>query len=155
MLLAPAGPAGGVAKLSDGRTLAVQFGAGVQELRRNLGDIVATMWQSKQMSGKDEETTETADLRAELTQRTSPVQWSDLRAHAVRDALFLVDNTVDLVEVALAIANDETSAVQAWLDTGQLTRPTEQQLKCWNDAPQRLFRSAIVQPFVVARPLDN
>lgn len=81
------------------------------------------------------------------------VGWRDLRPHAARGALFLVSQ-LDLVEAATAVAEDDTTAVQKWLSEGKLARPTADQHQAWEAEPDRPFDYLIVQPFVLARPLE-
>ena len=45
-------------------------------------------------------------------------------AHAKREAVFVVDAELTLIEVALALAEDNAALVKAWLDEGKLTRAT-------------------------------
>ncbi len=93
----------------------------------------------------------TDDLKAKLASEVGPVFWSDLRAHAARDALFLVAPELDMSDVAYAIATDQGAMVQAWVESGQLVRPTPEQLESWNTNPEKPFRSVVVQPFALAQ----
>ena len=56
------------------------------------------------------------------------------------------------MRAALAIAQNQSSIVQAWLSSGHL-RKVETSL--WNQWSERRFQAAIVQPFVVVALLDK
>ncbi len=88
-------------------------------------------------------------LREALQRSLGRVQWSDLRAHSDRMALFLVVD-VDLIEVAVAVAEDDALAVQTWIDDRNLVRPSRGQLSKWADDLEKPFNTVVVQPYVLA-----
>ena len=92
-------------------------------------------------------------LVAKLQEELAQVGWRDLRPHAGRGVLFLVQNGVDTLTAALAIARDDRGTVQAWLEAAQLVRPSETELEAWERELDKRFECLIVQPFVVARVL--
>ena len=55
--------------------------------------------------------------------------WSELRSHAVAGQAFLVSGDLELLDAALAVANDDASAAEAWIGTGKLVRPISAQMK--------------------------
>ena len=79
------------------------------------------------------------------------VSWSPLAPHAKRGGLILVDATLDLVDVAVAVAEDDTGSVQRWMQARQLARPTEEQKEKWKTEAEDRFTAIIVQPYVLAR----
>ncbi len=79
------------------------------------------------------------------------VFWQDLRAHADREALFLIGGEVALLEVARAVATDDTAAVDAWIREGVIVRPTAEQMSAWNKTPDKSFTATVVQPFALAK----
>lgn len=95
------------------------------------------------------------ELYDKLSEELARVGWRDLRPHAGRGVLFLWTGDASLVEVAIAVARDDRVEVEGWLESGQLSRPTERQLSDWEAALERPFEYLIVQPFVLARDLSN
>jgi hypothetical protein len=75
------------------------------------------------------------------------VSWSWLRPHEKHKTLFLVASELDLIEVAIAVAEDKTVQVKAWLDRGDLVQPTLEQVAKWERAGG-LFSGIIVKPYV-------
>lgn len=82
-------------------------------------------------------------LKAEI----GTVSWSWLRPHEKRKILFRVSQTLDLVEVALAVAEDQTAKVKSWLENEDLTQPTLRQVAKWEKSGG-LFSGIIVKPYV-------
>lgn len=95
------------------------------------------------------------ELRNRLTKDLAEVGWRDLRTHAGRGVLFLWTGQTPLVDAAIAVAKDDKSAVESWLEQGQLARPTAAQLSAWEEELDRPFEFVIVQPFVLARCVEH
>lgn len=72
-------------------------------------------------------------------------------AHFRRGAVILVDSKLSLLNVAMAVAQDQSDLVEAWMNQRQLVRPTAEQTAAWNENPELPFVSVIVQPFVLVQ----
>lgn len=95
------------------------------------------------------------DLQEKLSQDIADISWQDLLPHAKRDAVIVVKPELNLAEVAVAIAQDNTNAVQNWIANRSVAKPTSDQLSEWNDNPQKQFTTLIVQPFVVVQEVGD
>ena len=91
------------------------------------------------------------ELRARLSNEVHRVDWKPLAAHAKRGGLVLVDTGLDLVEVAVAVAKDDSASVRQWMGAGQLLKPTADQITAWQADPADRFTVVIVQPYVLAQ----
>lgn len=87
--------------------------------------------------------------REELILAIDEAEWEWLRPHLERDALILVDNTLDLAEAAYRIARDDSDAVNRWLAEGRLGKPGPVETDRWNLDLKRKFAMLIVSPFVL------
>lgn len=90
-------------------------------------------------------------LRARLAQEIQRVDWKPLGPHAKRGGMILVDPRLELLEVAVAVAQDDSERVQRWMVAQQLTRPTDAQIETWQHEAGERFTVAIVQPYVLAQ----
>jgi hypothetical protein len=90
-----------------------------------------------------------SDLKQQLTEQIAEINWQDLKPHAQRDALIIVDENLDLVEVGCAIAQDQSNLVQNWISEQLIQKPTAQQFSLWNKNVNQKFKTIIVQPFVL------
>ncbi|HEX3379357.1 MAG TPA: DUF2288 domain-containing protein [Paraburkholderia sp.] len=61
-------------------------------------------------------------LYAKLLGETAKIGWSELERFFARGILLRVTRDVDLVSVAEAIANDDTTQVAQWLSAGLVER---------------------------------
>lgn len=88
-------------------------------------------------------------IQEQLAQDMANIEWSDLIPHCQRDAVIVVDEALNLIEAGVAIAQDNVSQVQVWVEEQLLQKPTAQQLSLWNQSPSQRFSTLIVQPYVL------
>lgn len=91
-------------------------------------------------------------LAVELKDEVGTVSWSWLRPHQQRGILFLVVEKLDLVAVAVAVAEDHVAQIEVWLESGDLVRPTPDQVAEWEKSGG-LFSGIIVKPYVFFKPV--
>ena len=95
-------------------------------------------------------------IQAQLAQDLADVSWKDIIPHCQRDAVIVVYEGLDIVEVGVAIAQDNIAQVQVWVEEQLLQKPTAQQLSLWNQFPEQPFSVLIVQPYVlISAPLSK
>jgi hypothetical protein len=91
------------------------------------------------------------DLKAELAESVDEAEWNWLIPHAKRDTVIVVEQELDLVDVGFAIANDNVSTVQKWIDAALIHKPSSDQLSSWNQDQSKRFQALIVQPYVLVQ----
>ncbi len=89
------------------------------------------------------------DIKDRLSQDLADTQWRDIQPHAKRDAVIVVHHSLDMVAVGVALAQDNVTSVQHWIDEQLIQKPTPDQLTEWNNKPETEFNTLIVQPFVL------
>lgn len=98
----------------------------------------------------------TQELRQKLSSMVGPAEWHWLKPHIARDAVVFVNPGLDLLEVGIALTNDNVQAVQRWIGEQLLTKPTAAQLQNWgSEGPSQPLRSLIVQPYVLVQMLNQ
>lgn len=95
------------------------------------------------------------ELRAELAESVDEAEWNWLIPHVKRDAVIVVAAQLDLLDVGVAIATDNTASVQNWIDEQLLHKPSTTQISDWNGDRTKRFNSLIVQPFVLIQELST
>ena len=94
-----------------------------------------------------------AELKTELAKNLDEAEWEWLIPHVKRDSVLVVANELNLVDVGVAIANDNLTSVQHWISEQLLQKPSETQLSDWNSNLQKRFNTLIVQPYVLIQEL--
>ena len=93
------------------------------------------------------------DIRAELQEMLDEAEWNWLQPHADRQALVVVGQELDLIDVGVAIASDNVQSVQHWLGEQLIYKPSAEQVADWNVNRSKRFNTLIVQPFVLVQEL--
>jgi hypothetical protein len=88
-------------------------------------------------------------IQEQLAQDLADVSWKDIIPHCQRDAVIVVYEGLDMIEVGVAIAQDNIAQVQVWVEEQLLQKPSAQQLSLWNQSPEQLFSVLIVAPYVL------
>ena len=91
------------------------------------------------------------DLRAELAEAIDEAEWNWLMPHARRGSLIVVHPQLNLLDVGVAIANDDTACVQRWIEEDLIRKPSQLQLSDWNMDQTKRFTALIVQPYVLVQ----
>ncbi len=63
----------------------------------------------------------------------------------------VVKEQLDLLDVAVAVAEDDSTLVQDWIAQQLIYKPSPQDLSTWNSEPSKQFTTLIVQPFVLVQ----
>ncbi|ERN42671.1 uncharacterized conserved small protein [Rubidibacter lacunae KORDI 51-2] len=95
------------------------------------------------------------DLWKALNETLEPTEWEAIAPHSRRDAVVVVSPSLDMVEVGIAIAEDNVTSVQHWIQIGAIHKPSSGQLTEWNAMPSRRFNALIVQPYVLIQELPT
>jgi hypothetical protein len=93
------------------------------------------------------------DLRAELATMVDEAEWEWLIPHVQRDAVVIVTSGLELVDVGVALASDDVTAVQRWISEQLIYKPTSEQLADWGSDRNHRFNALIVQPYVLVQDL--
>lgn len=91
------------------------------------------------------------EIRTELAGMIDEVEWQWLIPHAKRNAIVVVIKELDLLDVGVAIANDNVTSVQHWIREQLIYKPSTTQLVSWNQDTSRKFTALIVQPYVLVQ----
>ena len=98
---------------------------------------------------------ESDSLRAELEKSLGPAEWSLIRKQMAKDTVIVVASTLELIDVALAVAQNEESRVKVWIESGEITKPDLEMLSNWEKTPDRTFLCVVVHPFVLIQKFGN
>ncbi|MDP5338544.1 MAG: DUF2288 domain-containing protein [Nodularia sp. (in: cyanobacteria)] len=96
-----------------------------------------------------------SDLRTELTENLDEAEWDWLIPHVKRDAVIVVAEDLDLLDVGVAIASDQISSVQQWIDQQLMAKPSETQMGNWNSDRTKRFQTLIIQPYVLVKEMTT
>lgn len=88
--------------------------------------------------------------RTDLNLETARIAWPELERHFARGVVIHVAGTLDLVEVALAFANDDKAAVEAWLTSGEVQHLETGTARDWRRRDPELW-AVVTAPWVLVQ----
>jgi hypothetical protein len=95
------------------------------------------------------------NLKEKLNSEKETTSWKMLEEHHNREALLIVGNSLDLIDTGIAIANDEVNDVKNWLTSGELKRADDEMIKDYEENEDIKFEFIIIQPYVLAKRLEE
>ena len=91
-----------------------------------------------------------SDTYLRLLGETAKIDWKDLESFFSRGALLYVAPGVDLVSVAQAVADDDTTTVSQWLSSGLVQRMQAEQASDFAARTPELW-AVVVAPWVLVQ----
>ncbi len=93
-------------------------------------------------------------LRSRLNAETAKLVWPELERHFARGAVIRVGQSLDLVEVAVCVSEDDKEKVEAWMKAGLVGHPSMAEAKDWVER-QPDFWSVVVAPWVLMQEVSG
>lgn len=88
--------------------------------------------------------------RAKVNLETSLIAWKELQRFFAGGAAIYVSDTLDLVEVAFQISEDNKAQVAEWMAAGLVARVADQQALAWYEADADVW-AVVVSPYVLVQ----
>jgi len=88
-------------------------------------------------------------MRQELAAAVGAVFFDDLRAHITRGAVIIVAESLDIVDVGVAVAQDDKTLVNRWIEDKLLRKPELVEIERWSRIKDDRWDSLVVAPFVL------
>lgn len=101
------------------------------------------------MSDSPEET-----LFQRLNQQTAKIVWTDLQPFFARGQAVWVSPALDLIDVAVAFAEDNSVQVQAWMGSQHIELVTEQRSADWLVMNCQVW-AVVVAPWVLVQDIKQ
>lgn len=89
-------------------------------------------------------------LRAKLNSETAKVAWAELQRHQARGVVVCVAGEIDLIEVAVAMAQDNGAVIDQWMQAGKVSKATDETARDWLVRDPDLW-SVVVAPWVLVQ----
>jgi len=93
-------------------------------------------------------------LAAKLTAETAKIRWRELQRFFAQGRAIQVDGSLDLIDVAARVSNDEAEQVAAWMAKGKVNRVSDEQARQWIDTDASVW-AVVVRPWVLVQPITE
>ncbi len=89
-------------------------------------------------------------LTARLNTETACISWPELERHFARGALMTVSPGLDLVQLGAHMIHDDKNIIDAWLESGELRKTTDDDARGWSEGEPLLW-AVVVAPWVLVQ----
>jgi len=93
-------------------------------------------------------------LRAKVNMETSRIEWKELQKFFASGAAVEVSSTLDLVEVAFQMHEDNKAQFEQWLADGLVAKVADLQAAAWLAADAEVW-AVVVSPWVLVQEIRN
>jgi len=94
------------------------------------------------------------ELKKRLNMETSKLRWTELQRHYAGGNVVAVGDDLDLIEVAVSVARDDTESVRKWMADGRLARVGDIQAAAWLQADVELW-AVVIKPWVLVQRVQR
>ena len=94
---------------------------------------------------------ETNLAREKVNLETSQIAWAELQRFFASGVAIYVAPELDLVDVAYQFSIDNKEQVEQWLQSGQVTRVSDQQALTWYQTDAMVW-AVVVKPWILVQP---
>ena len=93
-------------------------------------------------------------LVEKLHSETAKIFWLDLQPYFANGSLLAVDNSLDLIKVAVEFAEDNADQLKDKIESGLICAPSNDQARAWY-ADNTNFWAVVVAPFVLVQLVED
>jgi hypothetical protein len=97
-----------------------------------------------------EEDDRVAQLRAAYHGQTARAPWAELAVHFAGGRVIRIDDSLDLVEVAVQLGLDNLDRFRAWTDAGLVRPASDDDARAWSAAEATLW-TVVAAPWVLVQ----
>lgn len=90
-------------------------------------------------------------LHDRLNRETARLHWHELLPHFASGNVVAVDQSLDLIDVAVRMSLDEATQIAGWMESGLLGRVNDAQASTWLTDDPALW-TVIVKPWILVQP---
>ena len=91
-------------------------------------------------------------LTVRLNTETARITWQELERHFARGVLITVSPELDLVQVGAHMIHDDKTIIDAWLESGELGKTSDDDARRWSESePGSELWAVVVAPWVLVQ----
>lgn len=95
------------------------------------------------------------ELKEKLKTEVEETDWAPLIQHNENQAVYIVTG-LDLLDAAVAVAEDRVEFIKLWLESGALRKPSSEEVEKWNaNKNLKMAKFIIIQPYVLISLIED
>jgi hypothetical protein len=93
-------------------------------------------------------------IRGKLNSETARIPWKELQRYFAGGYTFVVDQQLDLIDVAYQFEQDNAKQIEIWLNDQLIQQVSNDQARQWYNDDASLW-ACVVKPWVLIQPGDE
>lgn len=93
-------------------------------------------------------------LTSKINLETARIRWQELQVFFASGKAIAVDTSLDLTQVASAIAQDNAAQLTTWMEAGAVDVVKDQQAQAWYEE-DTLVWAVVIKPWVLVQPFTE
>lgn len=93
--------------------------------------------------------------REQLSQECAPISYKEIEQFFARGMMVLVDNSIDILDVALLVQADDSQQLEKIIKQGKITRVHDEYAKTWSQENPQLMAITVVPWLLVQEKVLN
>lgn len=93
-------------------------------------------------------------LYAKINLETAQIPWKELERYFAAGRIIVVNDSMDMIQVATLMAADDAKAISELLEKKQIERVTDSQAQVWSDSDATLW-AVVVRPWILVQQRAN
>lgn len=89
-------------------------------------------------------------LRAKINLETAQMPWTELQRYFAAGMVIVVSDSLDLVEVAARIAEDDKDSVVEWMADKRVAQISDELAQAWTEADISLW-AVVIKPWILVQ----
>lgn len=94
------------------------------------------------------------EIFQKLNLETGQINWHELQRYFARGIVIIVAKDLDLVEVARQFSQNNTNALQRWLEQGLVKHAADEDARQWHQDEQ-VFWAVVTAPWVLVQAVAS
>jgi hypothetical protein len=94
------------------------------------------------------------ELNQKLNLETAQIPWHELQRYFASGNAIFVDASLDLIQVATQISEDNAVQIKYWMESGLLDAVKDSQAMQWYE-DDAIVWALVIKPWVLVQPLKN
>ena len=100
------------------------------------------------------ESSDNQELIARLNSETAKIDWHELQKHYALGNVLAVAEGGDLIQVAIALHQDNSAQIQQWLDEKVVLEVSDQQALAWYESNTTVW-ALVIPPFILVQAVSQ
>ncbi len=92
----------------------------------------------------------TEDTKVKINKETAKVYWQEIQSFFASGSVIYVSKTLDLVEVAYQIANNNAEQLKLWMAANQVNVVEDKKAALWHECNQQLW-AVVIKPWILVQ----